>query len=304
MINNLACLICGSSEFKVKYESNIVQNNNDFDSPKVSVLTDKSHDQIVKCNKCGFTFVSPRSNEKIVLEASKKLSFEEYMSEQRNRELTFQNNLTLIERFNTKRGKLLDLGCSTGLFMKIAQSDGWIVKGVELSIENSEFARKEFKLDVITGNIEEINFGTDKYDVITMWDFLEHLFNPSNVLNKIHSLLDSNGLLVLSTPDIGSFFAKIMGSNWHSIVRIHYYYFDKLSLFKLLERHRFKIIYCSTYPRIFSVGYLVELIKSREFSFKWLGTILDVLLIRCLKLGHINIPIDFRDELFVVAKKI
>lgn len=301
MSKNVKCLICGSAEYKVLYKPTIEEANEEINPKHFSVFADRRHGQIVSCKQCGFVYVNPRESETIFFNTYEKLSPKEYLLEQENRELVFKENIELIERFIKKRGKLLDIGCSVGLFLKVARERGWVVKGVEPSLKNTDFAKREFYLDVINGNVNFVDFGNEKFDVVTMWDVLEHLSDPDKVISKIHSLLDKDVIFVLSTPNIKSTIAKIMRQKWHSIIRMHLYYFDENTLSLFLKKHGFKIIYRGTYRRIFTLNYIV---KRMEYHSKLLAFFFNILLLRMFNVGQIRIPINLHDELLIIAKKI
>lgn len=295
------CLICGSKKYKVLYRSTIKENEQVIDPKFFSVFADARHGQIVSCKQCGLTYVNPREDDAKFSKAYKGLSVDEYLLEHENRELIFEEHVRLIERFINKKGRLLDIGCSAGLFLNVAKSRGWTVKGVEASYQDAVFARREFNLDVINSDIEKVNFGGEVFDVITMWDVLEHLQDPGLAISRIHSILDTNGLWVISTPNINSVFARIMRERWYNIIRMHLCYFNEKSLALFLKKYGFRIIYKGTYKRIFRLNYIL---KRMEAHSRQLAYLLEFLLVRIFKLGKIKIAIDLHDELTVIAQKI
>ena len=301
MYEYTSCLVCGSREYRTLYESTIGEEESEIDPRFFSVFEDKRHGQIVSCRRCGFVFVNPREDQSKFLEAYRRLSPKEYLLEKENRKLIFEENLNLIEKHVERRGKLLDIGCSVGLFLNVAMNRGWDVKGVEISAQNAAFAREHFNLDVISGNIKDLNFERASFDVITLWDVLEHLQDPGVVMTKVHSVLRNHGLCVLNTPNIGSNVAKRMGEKWLGIVRMHLYYFNKETLTMFLLKHGFKIVYEGTYRRVFTVKYIVQKLSYHSKPF---GRLLDIILLKVLNLGEMKMSIDLYDGLTVIAKKL
>ena len=133
-----------------------------------------------------------------------------------------------------------------------------------------------------------------------MWGPLEPLPDPGLVLSKVHYVLRNNGICALSTPDIESTFAKVMGEKWEAIVRCHLYYFSEETLTSLLNKFGFRIVFKTYYRGIFSLRYLL---KKLEGNFRPLSCLGRLLLERAVGLGKIRIPINVRDELLVIAKK-
>lgn len=102
-----------------------------------------------------------------------------------------------------KGGKLLDVGCGLGFFVKkVSQQSNWEAFGYEISKVAVNFAQNELKLkNVFCGIIEEANFPKNHFDVITMWDVIEHLPNPDGMLNYLKSILKDGGILFIHTPN-------------------------------------------------------------------------------------------------------
>ncbi len=114
-----------------------------------------------------------------------------------------------------KSGVLLDIGCSTGNFLNQMQKyDGWQVVGIEPTLHAAQFAREHYKLEVYTTDLIASNFPPSKFDVVTLWDVLEHTRNPGEHLQEIYRILKPGGIIVIKVPDPSSFEAKIFGKNW------------------------------------------------------------------------------------------
>lgn len=107
--------------------------------------------------------------------------------------------------------RLLDIGCSNGLFLDEVRRAGFAVCGAELSPESSAFARSHFDLPVHTGNWRDANFADGSFDVVTLFDVIEHLADPQGELRAIIRLLKPGGLLLQSTPDINGLFPRLSG---------------------------------------------------------------------------------------------
>ncbi len=119
-----------------------------------------------------------------------------------------QRYVGILEALRTP-GRLLDVGCSTGLFLKAAQRAGWSVKGIEYSNDTADTARGVHGLDVHTGSLDEGALEGERFDVITMWDVLEHVPDPRAMLVRARALLPSEGLLIIKTPNVDGWFPRL-----------------------------------------------------------------------------------------------
>ena len=103
-------------------------------------------------------------------------------------------------------GRLLDVGCASGRFLLAARSSGWEVSGVDLNDDTADLARQH-ELDVKTGTIDDLDPET-RFDVITMWDVVEHVLDPVALLSSANRLLAPGGRLFITTPNVDGLFPR------------------------------------------------------------------------------------------------
>ena len=125
-----------------------------------------------------------------------------------------------------KRGKLLDVGCGLGFFVKkVNNYPKWQVSGYEISKTAVAFATNKLKLaNIFCGKIEEADFPKNYFDIITLWDVIEHIPQPDKMLNYISSILKDDGFLFIHTPNanIQLFKAKLKKLIYGMKPKIHY----------------------------------------------------------------------------------
>lgn len=123
------------------------------------------------------------------------------------RDGVFRDALDRIER-RVPRGRLLDVGCGCGFFLREAQARGWQVKGLDPSRESIDYLNAMLGPVGVAGTLENFDPG-ERYDVITMINVLDHLVDPWKDVNRAAALLRPGGLLYLRLPN-GRFHMGLM----------------------------------------------------------------------------------------------
>lgn len=180
--------------------------------------------RIVRCRSCGHIFANPRL---LRADVEKRYDSPEFFSEyleahQATREgydLAFLRGhyglyLDLIRGRLSPGAKLLDLGCGAGLFLKAAEADGWAAEGTEISRQLAAYARDVAGVKVRLGRLEEIRWPPGTFDVVTLFDVLEHLPDPLRTLTEVGRLLKTDGAVLISTPDYDSLSRLFLGKAW------------------------------------------------------------------------------------------
>ncbi len=106
-------------------------------------------------------------------------------------------------------GRLLDIGCGAGVFLSMAKKRGWTVSGVELSPRLASQCRQTLNVPVENGRFEDVELPRNSFDVITLWDVIEHVLDPVSCMQRARELLKPGGILVFCTPDEDSLLARI-----------------------------------------------------------------------------------------------
>jgi SAM-dependent methyltransferase len=139
--------------------------------------------------------------------------------------------------------RLLEVGCAYGFFLDLARGRFESVSGIDVSAEAVRHARESLSLDAVQGDLLAHDFGGRSFDVVCLWDTIEHLARPDLAVARIHDLTAPGALLALTTGDIGSLLARLRGRRWRLIhPPTHLHYFTRGSLRRLLERHGFEVI--------------------------------------------------------------
>lgn len=213
--------------------------------------------RIVKCKECGFIYLNPQPivvEEEIYQEGYFRGAVEnpdtinvngyDYFCSDRHQKKVDASNYYLdkIERMAHK-GRILDVGCGPGIFLKVAEERGWDCYGIEVSPFAARYAIDQLGLKVKCSSLEQADLPKDFFDVVTLFHVIEHLREPLDVMHKVHKILKEEGLLVIETPDISSGRARRAKERWEHIrLPEHLYYYSKRTLVKLLEMTSFRPI--------------------------------------------------------------
>lgn len=205
---------------------------------------------IAQCNRCRLIFANPRlSKAEIMMRYSPEYFWQEYLPSLGVHDGQFSLDyfdaryavmLRLIAEHIPPPGKMLEIGTGAGFFLKAAQRLGWDVDGIEVSASAVEFANSRLGLRVNHQEAEELSYPEKSFDVVVMFEVIEHLFWPSRVLDAIHQVLRPGGLLVISTPNYNALSHWALGLSWAVLSPAeHLYYFEEQSLQRMLEKSSF-----------------------------------------------------------------
>ena len=158
----------------------------------------------------------------------------------------------------------MDVGCASGFFLDIAKERGISTYGVELSTEGVNKAKQKHS-QIINDTLENARFPDSFFDVITLYDIIEHVLDPTSTIKEISRIIKPGGIVAISTPDITSWHAKLLGKRWGMITPWeHLHYFSPYTIRVLLEKNGFSINEIKKNYKIFTLDYLF---KMAEFYF-------------------------------------
>ncbi len=293
------CPLCGADDYRVRIEDTMGTRVTD---PRVHYTCTSSafgeHGRIVECRSCSLVYMNPRPHHEAVVENYGDVEDHEYIEEEQGRLETFAESLHLVQRYR-RSGHLLDVGCHVGTFLTLAQQAGFDVAGVEPSRWGAEIARSRLDGAIHCGAVEDAPLPEGGYDVITLWDVIEHLPDPALDIRAIHSALRPGGIFAVSTMDVDSLFAKIAGKRWPWYMQMHLVYFSRQTLCEMLRREGFQIAEVSNHVRRVRLTYLASRLDAYAPSVARLANrALDR-----IGLAERTVGVSFGDIFTVIAKK-
>lgn len=257
MLEYVYCNQCGSNDYEILYPPKYEKSN-----PEKIIETFRSSgdeiliDQLVRCRKCGLQYLNPRLRQDIILEGYSNGIDDNFISQVAGRERTFAKCLDLIESYYPQKGRMLDIGTAGGSFLGVASQRGWDVTGCEPSKWLSEWGSRHYNINIHAGTLFDMQLDEGAFDVVTLWDVLEHTPDPSAVLKECRRVLKHGGILVLNYPDIGSSIARLMGRKWVFLLSVHLYYFTLNTIREMLKANGFDVIRSKKHWQILEMGYI------------------------------------------------
>ena len=250
------CPNCGQDDFTVIFDSNIGEADLQKGIKTVYMLWGETHGRHVKCKNCHLIYVNPIEKASKINGDYSKMGNPDAPIIRESRLRAAKSQLGLIK--NYKNGTtLLDVGCGEGFFLFNASKAGYTAKGIDISQDAAEYARREFGLNVEAKPFKELQFPENYFDVVTLWQVLEHVPYPLMVLKEVHRILKPGGLLATSTPDIEGIMAKIFRRKWWNLRRLHINQFTAKTLADMLNRAGFKNVFSTKYKEYISISMLV-----------------------------------------------
>jgi 2-polyprenyl-3-methyl-5-hydroxy-6-metoxy-1,4-benzoquinol methylase len=301
-IEYVPCNLCGSADFRARYPATIPYGKMpaDWSVYRCTNAGYGLHHTIVQCEQCGFVYTNPRWLGDQILHNYEAVEDPLYLQEREGRVLTFQHHLLPLQALTGPAGgrRLLDVGCYTGIFVEIAAAAGWDSWGIDPSSwAVSEAVRNG--LQVVEGTLETAGFPDSHFDVVTLWDVIEHVSDPALELRQAHRLLRPGGLLVVHTMDIDSLVARLMGRRWPWLMEMHLYYFSQRTLREMVRRAGYQVIHSAAQGRYTRLAYLVTRIRAFSRPVAWGMQIA----MKLLHLGGVAIPINLGDLFTLYARR-
>lgn len=179
-----SCILCNASKFRIIHQ--------------------KDRWKYCRCLNCGLVSLYPRPTAQELIK-----NYEDYLptpSEEIDKwekmmKQIIDKSADLIEaRTNTGRGRLLDIGCGYGFFLKEMKLRGWDVEGVEVSQTGRQYARDKWGIDVYSQPVEDIDIPENSFDVVTLFYLIEHVNDPLVLLREVNRILRPGGLILLRWP--------------------------------------------------------------------------------------------------------
>ena len=233
--------------------------------------------------------------------SSHRAGYADYVADQPIIRRNAQNYLQLLKHYQPT-GKLLDVGCATGIFLTQAQNQGYTVRGIDTSSYAIFKAKKLLPTQVTQATLSTAKFRSGSFDVITLFDVFEHLHTPIRDLRTCYRLLKPGGLLVINTGDTASLIVKLQSHHWHFFIPPqHLYFYSRHNLKTLLKANGFQTIRTIFKGKHISLRYLWHLMRviNQSQLADWLYRKFHHTFI-----GKLSLYLNLYDNMTIIARKI
>jgi 2-polyprenyl-3-methyl-5-hydroxy-6-metoxy-1,4-benzoquinol methylase len=178
------CILCNGSNFRIIHQ--------------------KDHWKYLRCLNCDLVSLDPRPSQKELMSnylnylpiQPKEIEAWEIMM----RPVIVKSANLIESRVRAGSGRLLDIGCGYGYFLKEMKSRGWMVEGIEISQTGRQYARDKWNIDVHSQSLENLNIPENSFEVITLFYVIEHVLDPLSLLIEMKRVIKPGGLILLRWP--------------------------------------------------------------------------------------------------------
>jgi SAM-dependent methyltransferase len=203
--------------------------------------------KIVRCTECSLMFLNPMySDEELsALYPADYYAYQNQFARKRWKEIV---KSLLYFRVGTRDpefaapGRMLDLGCGSGWFLREMRDKGWDVYGVEINSAAAKLGR-ETGLKIHAGTLPEANFPASFFDYVRANHSFEHIACPGETLREIRRIIRPRGRLLIGVPNVASLNARLFKQYWWYLgAPVHPFTYSVKTLAQFLEKYRFEIL--------------------------------------------------------------
>jgi 2-polyprenyl-3-methyl-5-hydroxy-6-metoxy-1,4-benzoquinol methylase len=230
------CTVCGSS------------NKSGYLFEKTSDGRGEGSIRVYHCGECKSVYLGKYSE---IFDDQLYAYYAKYAGKTKNQvynPLTKNSYFQVLKLLNSYGGgkTILDVGCGNGAFLDAAMEQGYDIKGIELSQSAIDIANR-FNLPVKKIDFFSTEIESSSFDILTMFEVIEHLPEPVLFLQRAEHVVKRGGLIYITTPNYNSLDRRILDKNWSVFHREHLTYFTPATLIKAVERNTgFEVLYIET----------------------------------------------------------
>jgi 2-polyprenyl-3-methyl-5-hydroxy-6-metoxy-1,4-benzoquinol methylase len=176
----------------------------------------------VECNECSFVYLNPQLTQAAIHDVYNDRDLREFFFKElllphveRDQQPEFEMRLSELKAFvHATNPNLLDIGCAAGLFLSLADKRGFRGEGLELNELYIDYIKTHRVVTVHQKLLEEMQYPDSSFDVVTLWDVLEHLPKPVETLQEINRILTRGGVLALTTINHACANERLLKERW------------------------------------------------------------------------------------------
>ncbi len=204
--------------------------------------------KIVRCTGCSLMFLNPMCSD----EELSALYPADYYAYQNNfsrklwkeivKSLLWFRVGTRDPQFDSP-GRMLDLGCGSGWFLRQMREKGWDVYGVEINSAAAQLGRVQAGLKIHAGTLQQARFPPDFFDYVRANHSFEHITCPAQTLREIRRIMRPGGRLLIGVPNVASLNARVFKQYWWYLgAPVHPFTYSVKTLSHFLQKYRFEVL--------------------------------------------------------------
>lgn len=240
------CYLCGadSYQFFLKGEEDLTGKEGEF--------------QYVKCDSCSTVYQNPR----IAIDQIKEFYDGEYIAHRKKKNWGIltplyewamnkhdRDKMRIVQKYVdlNSNTEVMDVGCAVGTFLlHVNEKRNCNISGVDFK-EGLDYPGFD-KINFYEGLFYEQDIEEEKYDLVTMWHFLEHCYDPNRSLEMAKKILKKDGKLVIEVPRLDSFTFRLFGRKWPGVqAPQHTVLYSKKAFLAMMEKHGFRVVKYKSY---------------------------------------------------------
>lgn len=270
------------------------------------LLFEKNGFRIYECNKCHLRFSNLEDTKNHLAKVysdhyffSGGAGYPNYLEEAKELYNSGIRYAKLISKYSVP-GRLLDVGCAAGFYLKAFEKSGWECAGIEPNNTIASYGRKEFNLNIITGDLESFQ-SEEKFDLVNLIEVMGSFHDLSVAMQKVQDLVKKEGLVLVESWDHRSLTARLFGKNWHeycppSVIN----WFSDNSLTALFDSFGFKLVKTGRPSKKIKGSHALEIVDKNTPRF-----LLKKRLFKFLKftIGNVTLPYPPLDLKWYIFKK-
>jgi len=172
--------------------------------------------------------------------------------------------VAFLEECRNTGGRILDIGCGSGYFLRALGDEKWERFGVEIGAEAASAARKHLGVSNVVGSLMDTKFDDEAFDMITFWSSLEHMNEPNRALKEARRILKNAGGLIIQVPNADSYQARAFKDAWFALdAPRHRYHFSENVLRRFLNDNGFEIVQLTFSSKEHNAHALRQSLKSK-----------------------------------------
>ena len=263
LFEQIACPVCGVSDYQVIKASRYPSNVTAADLHRLYSASSSHHllDQVVACRQCTMQYVNPRPRADLIIGSYADAEDPTFVAQNDGRIHTFGKYLQALFKVDPRPAagrQYLDIGCAGGASLVAARTLGFDPVGVEPSRWMADFGRRTYGVKIHDGILQAGMFPPNSFDIVTMWDVLEHVPDPKSLLAVIHTILRPGGMFVVTYPDAGAWITRLLGDRWPFWLSVHLLYYTRRTIRRQLEDAHFEVQAIKPYLQTLPFGYVLE----------------------------------------------